>query len=156
MIRIAHLFALVLVAAFAAPLPASAQGIRFPWYPLVDNPDIGQLHRIPLCADPGLAGRVVNQFNDVERTYWNGQHTLVSLAGMFENGFHPARDDKVARRWCRGIALFADGAQRQIVLELSADTGFVGIGYGLAYCIQGLDRHWTYAPNCRVLRHREF
>lgn len=156
MIRVAHLVVALLLAVFAASGPASAQGFRFPWYPLVDDPRVGQLDRIPTCADAGLASRVVDQFNDVERTYWQGRNTMTALAGMLENGFHPARDDKVARRWCRGVALFADGARREIVLELSADTGFVGIGYGLAYCVQGLDRHFTYAPNCRVLRHREF
>lgn len=153
---IARLLPVLVLAALGSATGASAQGLRFPWYPLVDPPEIGQLDRVPLCADAGLAGRVVDRFNEVERTYWNGQNTMVALAGMVQNGFHPARDDKVARRWCRGTALFADGVRRPIVLELSADTGFVGIGYGLSYCVQGLDRHFAYAPSCRVLRHREF
>jgi hypothetical protein len=125
-------------------------------YTLADNPEIGQLDRIPTCGDPSLAIRVIDRFNEVERTYWNGVNTMTGVENLTQRGFHPARDDKVARRWCEGTALFADGARRRMALELSADTNFVGIGPGLAYCVVGLDRHFTYAPNCRVLRHREF
>lgn len=143
--------ALILAVSVLAAAPALA---FFPWYPLVDDPNVGSLERIPACETmgPELAAR----FNEVEQTYWNGRHTIVAVEALHQSGVRPQRDDLIARRWCRGTAIFADGTRRGVTLELASNAGFVGLTYSLVYCIQGLDRHWTYAPNCRVLRQREF
>jgi hypothetical protein len=60
----------------------------------------------------------------------------------------------MARRWCEGVARCSDGRSRRFVVELSAGTE--GLSYGLAVCVEGLDRHMMFQPACRVLRDREF
>jgi len=32
------------------------------------------------------------------------------------------------------------------------DGGFLGASWGVEWCVDGLDRSWTYAPNCRMAR----
>jgi hypothetical protein len=143
------------LAAAALALLVSQHALAF-WYPLAHDPETGSLARIPECADRALAGAVIGRFNQTESMYSNGRHTMTAIAGMRQTDFHPMRDDKVARRWCQGTALFADGARRRLVLELGSNTGHLGLTYGLTYCVDGLDRLMAHAPNCRVLRHREF
>jgi hypothetical protein len=150
-----RLATLVLVA-LVFLLPGRAEAM-LPWYyPLLDQPRLGALERIPVCTDGDMLARVVEQFNETENTYWNGRQRMTGIVHARGQGLHPRRDGKIARRWCGGTATFADGRQRRVVIELAADAGFVGVGYGLAFCVVGLPRSWTFQPACRVLRHREF
>ena len=32
------------------------------------------------------------------------------------------------------------------------DGGFLGASWGVDFCVEGFDRSWTYAPNCRMAR----
>lgn len=148
--------AVFLFAAFVVVLPGRAEAM-LPWYyPLLDQPRLGALERIPACGDADMHRQVIDQFNDTENTYWNGRQRMTAITHLRPEGLHPRRDGKIARRWCGGTATFADGRRRRVVVELAADAGFVGVGYGLAYCVVGLPRSWAYQPHCRVLRHREF
>lgn len=144
--------ALGLVLAAAAATPAAA----FFWGPLMNDPNTGSLERIPPCASAEVGGTLVGRFNQTEATYWNGRHTMIEVRGLRETGVRPQRDDLVARRWCEGTALFTDGARRRVVAELSSNTRWLGLTWGVSLCVDGLDRHMTYAPACRVLRQREF
>lgn len=148
----------LLVAATAVAGSASAQGWPqgFPWYPLLDDPRLGALERMPPCTERALGERIVGRFNGVEETYWGGRIVMRDVHGLREVATRDRTEALVARRWCLGTAVFADGARRRIVVELGANTGHLGVGYGLSYCIHGLDRHMTYAPACRVLRRREY
>jgi len=148
--------ALLFVAATISGAAAQGWPQGFPWYPLLDDPRLGALERTPPCTDQALADRIVGRFNAVEETYWGGRIAMRDVVALREVATRDRTEALVARRWCHGTAVFADGVRRRIVVELGANTGHLGVGYGLSYCIHGLDRHWTYAPACRVLRRREY
>ena len=39
-----------------------------------------------------------------------------------------------------------------MIYNIGEDLGIIGYGYGVEWCVVGLDREFAYAPSCRVLR----
>ena len=33
--------------------------------------------------------------------------------------------------------------------SITEDGGMIGVGYGVEWCVVGLDREWSYNPRCR-------
>ena len=56
------------------------------------------------------------------------------------------------RRFCSGIALVSDGRKRPIYYAIVEDGGWLGFIWGVDFCVVGLDRDWSYNPNCRMAR----
>lgn len=149
------LAALIVAGAGLMAAPAHAD-FRYPWYPLVNDPRTGTLDNIPPCSAEEVQAKVVDAFNETETRFWGGHIEMTGVIGLTERGSLPRGDDKLARRWCQGTAVFRDGERRRIVLELLPNIETLGLRYALSYCIEGLDREWAYQPNCRVLAPKPF
>ena len=117
------------------------------------------------CADPGVLGRIQGRFDAREARFWNSPLKLVQIDNVRETSFRPNGQDLIPRRFCRARALLSDGKFRALTYNLSEDGGisgrqgslFLGLiqfptpsSYHLEWCISGLDRHRTYAPDCKV------
>ena len=48
--------------------------------------------------------------------------------------------------------MVSDGKRRQINYSIIEDGGLLGVGYGVEWCVVGLDRNWAYNPRCRWAR----
>lgn len=138
--------------------PAGASGSFpwLPWYPLADHQDTGALKGIPSCSDPDMVSNLLGRFNQTEFVYWGGFHNLQSVDGLAEKASRERENDKIARRWCAGTAVFADGSRRRLVVELASNAEWLGLSYSLAYCIVGLDRGSVYGRDCAGLQKRNF
>ena len=131
-------------------VPATAQGSLWP-----NRDAFGALESLPNCHDITLAGHAMQRFNTVQSEYWGGRILMeVPTQRMRDVGSRDRREFLMARRWCEGVARFSDGRSRRFGDEHSANTE--GLAYGLAVCVEGLDRHMMFQPACRVLRDREF
>jgi hypothetical protein len=58
----------------------------------------------------------------------------------------------IPRRFCSGTALVSDGVKHPIYYSIAEDTGFVGVGWDVEFCVVGFDRNFAYGPNCRAAR----
>ena len=48
--------------------------------------------------------------------------------------------------------MMSDQKERTIIYEIQEDTGIIGWGWGVQWCVVGLDRNSAYSPACSVLR----
>jgi hypothetical protein len=121
--------------------------------------------QVPRCDDAGVIGRIVQRFNDREATYYNGLK-LAAVDRVRQAGFRSNGRDFIPRRYCQARATTSDGRHRHLGYVLAEDAGIsgwqgsIGVlrigwptgGYGLEWCVSGLDRHLTYAPGCVMTR----
>jgi hypothetical protein len=47
------------------------------------------------------------------------------------------------------LVVTSDGVRRRIDFSVREDQSFIGLSWGTEWCIDGLDRHYAYAPNCK-------
>lgn len=120
------------------------------------DPRHGLLAHLPTCGEPRLWNETRAKFNGTEYEYNNVGVTMGEVYEPRQAGAHVKYDGKVARGWCTAKAMFSDGVMRRVHIELGSGLGFAGTGYSLSVCVEGLDRHKAFAPNCRALRWREF
>lgn len=120
------------------------------------DPHQNSVERLPACTDSSVAFRVKYLFNTTEARFWNSDLRIdeVRIEGTLGERSHT--HGRIARRWCEGTALFTDGSKRMVRVELVSDMSYLNVSYGIHTCVQGLDRHNAYAPDCRVLRPRDF
>ncbi|MFM9974898.1 MAG: hypothetical protein ACKVON_10060 [Beijerinckiaceae bacterium] len=126
------------------------------------NPFDGQ---VIACNDPGVLGRIQSRFNSRESRDWNSPLQVTQIDQASEIAFRPNGQDLIPRRYCKARALLSDGKFRALRYNMSEDGGisgwqgslFLGLvrfptpsSYHLEWCITGLDRHRTYAPECRT------
>ncbi len=58
----------------------------------------------------------------------------------------------IPRRYCEASVLVNDGKWHRLYYSIAEDTGMTGFGYGVEWCVVGLDRNWAYNPSCRWAR----
>lgn len=46
----------------------------------------------------------------------------------------------------------SDGVRRAVHYAIIEDTGYLGVSWGVQWCVVGLDRNWAYHPACRMAR----
>lgn len=136
---------LVLAAAPAAAGSLPAQDVppaenRYPPYTGV----------LPLCSDPDVLAEITWNFGKREAEFWNSDLTIVGFETPVEFGYRSAGLSYIPRRYCRTEALFSDGARRKVVYNIGEALGFIGIGSGVTWCVEGLDRNHAFSPNCRA------
>jgi hypothetical protein len=130
-----------LVSAIAPIMPASAAN----WFELNFNLT-GPRHDalVPLCDDPGVLEQVSAKFNQKENEHWNSNLAIVRV--------DPWRgaEQAIPRRFCSGVARVSDGTKHTMHYSIQETTGWLGIGWGVEWCVAGLDRNWAYNPACRM------
>ena len=92
------------------------------------------------------------QFAEKESTFWNSNLTITGFADVHEIAYRPWQPNTIPRRYCTGTAMVSDGQPRTVNFSIIEDGGFASIGWGVEFCVVGLDRNWAYNPTCRMAR----
>jgi hypothetical protein len=105
---------------------------------------------IPACSDPFVLAEIITEFRDRETTYWASGLEIVGWAAVWETGYRSNGLSYIPRRYCEGLADFNDGLRRNVGYNLGEGLGFSGVGWGVDWCVVGLDRDLSFAPACKM------
>ncbi|HXY59660.1 MAG TPA: hypothetical protein VEH76_13895 [Methylocystis sp.] len=94
----------------------------------------------PRCDYPFVAARIMRDFVDHEEEYWRSGLEITQISDVRETGYRKRGLSYVPRRYCEAYAVLNNGEKRRIAYEIGEDLGFMGIGYGVSWRIEGLDR----------------
>lgn len=108
--------------------------------------------QLPACDDPGVEHKVVHGFASTEREYWGSGLELSPFVRPREIAFRPWGDSFIPRRFCEAHVVTNDGRKRTVVYNIRDEQGFASLGYGVEWCVTGIDRHYSYAPRCKMAR----
>jgi hypothetical protein len=100
---------------------------------------------LPACDDPGVLSTISDRFAQKEGEFWNSSIRLAGFDRVREIGYIP-------RRYCVARSVDAEGKFRPVIYNVGEDLGMIGWGWGVEWCVVGLDRNLAYAPGCSVLR----
>ena len=110
---------------------------------------------LPGCEDPIVLRKIIQYFGEKERAYWQSDLQIVAFERIRETGFRPwarGAPDAIPRRFCSAKAHVSDARIRPIYYWIGEDTGWLGVQWGVEWCVVGLDRNWAYNPGCRMAR----
>jgi hypothetical protein len=158
--RLPLLTAVVLAATLPLAAPAEARN-TYPAERRVFPYDA----QLPRCDDAGVLGNIRARFDWREATYYRGL-AITAVDRIRQVGFRSNGKDFIPRRYCQARVTTSDGRHRFLGYVLAEDAGISGWhgsigalrigwptgGYGLEWCVAGLDRHLTYAPGCVMTR----
>jgi hypothetical protein len=139
---------LCLAALFALSAGAHAGGIVVP----AEQRYSAYSADLPPCDDPGVLARITDRFAQRESGYWNSPLQIAGYDRIQEIGFRSNGLGYIPRRYCVARALDADSRQRTVIYDVEESLGIIGWGYGVEWCVVGLDRNFAYAPACSALR----
>ncbi|MGL4637670.1 MAG: hypothetical protein ACRCWF_16930 [Beijerinckiaceae bacterium] len=122
--------------------------------------------QLPACNDPGVIGHIQSSFKDRETEFWNSKLEVTHIDRVRSTSFRPNGKDLIPRRYCAARVKTSDGRFRTLEYNLTEDGGFSGwhgsilglvrfatpSSYSVEWCMSGLDRHRTYAQDCRMAR----
>ena len=110
---------------------------------------------VPLCDDPSVLGQISSKFAQKESEYWVSNLEIVGIDRIRQaSSFRPwtGGPQAIPRRFCNGVAHTSDGARHAIHYSILENSGWLGVGWGVEWCVVGLDRDWAYNPSCRMAR----
>ena len=142
-------FALVLLAAWGLDLSFGLAA-----RPLVPaerrySPFLGNL---PACDDPAVLERIRSRFSDRESLYWSTGLEILGFDEIREIGYRTNGLDHIPRRFCTARAILVDQKTYPASFAIIEDAGIIGIGFGVEWCLTGLDRAYAFAPRCKMAR----
>ena len=145
-------FALATVAFLSLVLPLAAQDYNFG-----ERPDRIDRHQsvpvyVPDCDDQSVQRTLRRHFRQTERAYWPTNLRINDIVEIRETAYRPTNRDIIPRRYCNGVALMSDDRKRVIDYSVIEHAGIIGLSWGVQWCVRGLDRHNTYAPDCLMAR----
>jgi hypothetical protein len=145
-------FALAGFLAAIAAAPASAASI-FELNFWLSGPRYDAL--VPVCDDPGVLRQISAKFAEKETSYWTSNLEIVGIDRIRQaSALRPwtGAPQAIPRRFCNGIAQVSDGSRHAIHYSILENSGWLGMGWGVEWCVVGLDRNWAYNPSCRMAR----
>jgi hypothetical protein len=107
---------------------------------------------LPACGDPAVFERIQGRFHDREAEFWNTGLEILGFEDVREIGYKTNGEDYIPRRYCTARADLNDEKPRQVSYSINEDLGIIGFGFGVEWCVAGLDRNDAYAPNCKMAR----
>ncbi|ADH89736.1 conserved hypothetical protein [Ancylobacter novellus DSM 506] len=135
---------------------------------------------VPACDTPSALSRIQSRFATTESRFWNSSLKITGFERVREIAFRPWGEQYMPRRYCAaevyisglegpveggtsgffGAGQFSGATADKVVHDkrhtiwysIIEDGGFLGFSWGVEWCVDGLDRSWTYAPNCRMAR----
>jgi hypothetical protein len=107
---------------------------------------------VPLCADAGVLDQIRSKFGHKEGEFWNSNLEIRGIDRIREAAFRPWDAQTIPRRFCNGIVHISDGSRHTVHYSILETGGWLGIGWGVEWCIVGLDRNWAYNPSCLMAR----
>lgn len=108
---------------------------------------------LPPCNDLNVFERIQSRFHAREAEFWNTGLEILGFERIQEIGYRTNGLDYIPRRYCVALADMNDGKIREISYSIDQDLGIIGwFGFGVEWCVGGLDRNDAYAPNCKMAR----
>lgn len=105
---------------------------------------------MPVCGDEAVNRHIRSQFRKREHGYWKSGLKIESLVQIRETGLRSAGLDLIPRRYCQAWALMNDGRKRRVSYWIGESLGFIGMDWGVEWCVEGLDHHRAFSPACRT------
>jgi hypothetical protein len=105
---------------------------------------------LPPCDDPGALHEIASRFAQKEAQFWNSDLQIVDFLRVRQVAFRPWAVHTIPRRFCTGQVIVSDGVRRRVNFSIIEDAGIIGSGWGVEWCVVGLDRNLAYAPACRA------
>jgi hypothetical protein len=105
---------------------------------------------IPPCGFPKVFNRISWHFYEREKQYWDSPLQIAGFQRPEEIAFSPWGREYVPRRFCKADVWTSDGKRRDMFYSIAEGQGEAGIGWGVQWCIEGLDRNLAYAPLCKM------
>jgi hypothetical protein len=105
---------------------------------------------LPACGDPFVLADITRDFVDRESEYWRSGLAILAFDEIRETGYRTNGASYIPRRYCSAKADFNDGQRRRVGYEIGEQTGFIGLGHGVTWCVVGLDRNHAFSPDCRA------
>jgi len=99
-----------------------------------------------------VLSRISDRFAQKESEYWASSLQINSYDRIEEVGFRANGLAYIPRRYCVARTLDSDLKNRTVIYEIEESLGIIGWGYGVEWCVVGLDRNLAYAPACSALR----
>jgi hypothetical protein len=106
--------------------------------------------KIPACDYTAALDSIVSDFRTKEFRFWNSELRIVGIENIHESAVLPWAAQSIPRRFCSGTALINDGSRHLINYSIAEDTGLIGAGWGVNFCVAGLDRDSSFRPECRA------
>ena len=113
--------------------------------------------KVPLCSNQEVTGVISRRFHQRERNYWRSGLVITGYERIRETGLRSSGLDLIPKRYCQAYALMNDGRKRKITYWIGESLGFIGVdwtgpgsGWGVEWCIEGLDHHRAFAPGCQA------
>ncbi|MBA4268740.1 MAG: hypothetical protein C0447_04840 [Methylobacterium sp.] len=144
--------ALASLAVLTAAASAEASGRRMV-HPAdrAENRTVPLTGALPACDDPAVLGQITSWFNSREAKFW-GPLQAVAYDRIRPIGFRPLGDDFIPRRFCTGRMALNDGTLHRVDYSVRENLGLFGWTWNVNWCVSGLDRHRSYAPDCKMAR----
>jgi hypothetical protein len=107
---------------------------------------------VPLCNDPGVLSQISSKFAAKEAEFWNSNLEIVGVERIRQAAFRPwtGAPQAIPRRFCSGLAHVSDGSKHVVHYSILENGGWLGISWGVEWCVVGLDRNWAFNPACHV------
>lgn len=140
-------FALTVLIAIGASLPASAAGLLEKNFYLSGPNYDGD----PPACEAAL-GKIAWRFAQKEGRFWNSDLQILDFEKVREIAYRPWAKGTIPRRFCTAVALVSDGKKHAVNYWIGEDTGMIGQTWGVEWCVVGLDRNWAYNPRCKMAR----
>jgi hypothetical protein len=107
---------------------------------------------LPPCDERSALGEITSRFAQKEGRFWNSELTIVGFEQIRETAFRPWAPQAIPRRFCSAVALVSDGLKHPIHYSIAENSGMIGGGWGIEWCVVGLDRNWSYNPACKMAK----
>lgn len=107
---------------------------------------------LPGCDDPAVSGEIASRFAYKESEYWHSDLTLDHFDRYRQIAMRPWGESFIPRRFCAARVLTSDGRYHAVSFAIAEGLGVIGIGWGVEWCVSGLDRNLAYAPACKMAR----
>lgn len=143
MVRSIMLGALAL--AMVATAPASARNAN-------PSETRGYYGNLPACDNPAVLSHISSGFASRETHFAGSMLAVANYDRIGQLGYRPWGADFIPRRFCTARVQLTDGALRRVDYSVRDGLGLFGWTWEVNWCVQGLDRHWTYQPDCSMAR----
>lgn len=107
---------------------------------------------LPDCSDPQVLKTIQHRFERREKGYWDSDLVIEAIDRVGVTATRPWGADYIPRRFCHARAHLSNGRHHALQYSVIEDGGMIGLGWGVQWCVVGLDRNLHFAPQCRAAR----